>query len=740
MNPPEPARAAAKTAAAAAPDDDDEIDLGRLIAVLWAGKGWVALVAALAAALGVAVALLTPPTWQADALLQLEKRGGNLVLPESMTNLFGDAPESATEIEILRSRLILGQAVAELNLDWRAEPRRLPVIGHAVAAYGLPLPAANFLAPFARRGAAIRLEFLEVPPEWLGEEMVLTRTGADGFRIRLVDGTSHDGQVGQTLRVADAGFAIRVGILTGAEGGEYLVRQVGTARAIADLRGALSVDERGRNSGVLGVRISAPDPARAERMLNAVTEAYVRQNIARSAAEAESSLRFIDAQLPEARAAVTAAEEALNAFRQAQQSVDLSFETQALLTQIGSIENELTALLAQEDDLSQRYTPNHPEYRRLLTQRSRLEEQLAGLRAEVEQLPTTQREVLNLTRDLEVEQQIYTQLLTRAQEVGVLRASTVGNVRIVDTAQTAPAPIAPRRSLIVALALVLGLMAGAALVLVRQWLRKGIQGAAEIEALGVPVFATINHAPAAEPARGRGRHGKLAILALDDPADLAVEAFRSLRTGLHFGMLDAASHSIAITSAAPEAGKSFTSVNLAVVAAQAGQNVLLIDADLRRGHLRRHFGVPRNAPGLAEVLAGEARLDEVAVEGPVAGLRFVPTGRYPPNPSELLMRRTLADLIAEADGRFDLTILDCPPALAVTDPVIVSRAVGSTLVVVRYDVTRPAELVALRRALEQGGAGVTGAVLNGFDPRRAKAGYSYHYAYNYRYDYRKRPD
>ncbi|MBC7156745.1 MAG: polysaccharide biosynthesis tyrosine autokinase [Rhodobacteraceae bacterium] len=719
---------------------DDEIDLGRLIAVLWAGKMWIALVAVLALALGVAVALMTPPTWQADALLQLEKRGGNLALPESMTDLFGEAPESVTEIEILRSRLILGQAVAELNLDWRAEPRRLPVIGHALMAYDLPLPDFGFLTPFARRGAAIRLEFLEVPPEWLGEEMVLTRTGADSFRIRLVDGSTHDGRIGEPLRVESAGFAIRVGLLTGGEGTEYLVRQVSEAVAIADLRGALSVSERGRNSGVLEVRVTAPDPARAERMLNAVTEAYVRQNIARSAAEAESSLRFIEAQLPEARAAVTAAEEALNAFRQAQQSVDLSFETQALLTQISKIENELTALQAQEDDLSQRYTPNHPEYRLLLGQRARLEDQLAGLRAEVADLPTTQREVLNLTRDLEVAQQIYTQLLTRAQEVGVLRASTVGNVRIVDDAQTAPAPIAPRRSLIVALALVLGLIAGTALVLVRQWLRKGIQSGAEIEALGVPVFATVNHAPAAVAARGRERRGKLPILALSDPSDLAVEAFRSLRTGLHFGMVDAASHSVAIVSAAPEAGKSFTAVNLAVVAAQAGQSVLLIDADLRRGQLRRYFGVARNTPGLAELLAGEAGLDEATVEGPVPGLSFLPSGRYPPNPSELLMRRTLAEMLAEADGRFDLTILDCPPVLAVTDPVIVARAAGSTLAVVRYDVTRPAELAALRRALEQGGARVTGAVLNGFDPRRAKAGYSYHYAYNYRYDYRKRAD
>ncbi|QBJ22824.1 GNVR domain-containing protein [Haematobacter massiliensis] len=256
-------------------------------------------------------------------------------------------------------------------------------------------------------------------------------------------------------------------------------------------------------------------------------------------------------------------------------------------------------------------------------------------------------------------QEIYTELLTRAQEVDVMRASTVGNVRIVDPAETQIRPVAPRKARVLALALLLGGMLGAGYVLLRNWLRKGIQSASDLEDMGLTVFATINKSPDAERPEG-GRGGRVPLLAATKPTDLAVEGLRSLRTGLHFGMLDAPSRTLAITSTAPGAGKSFLSANFAVVSAQAGQSVCLIDADMRRGRLRRMFDVPRDAPGFADILTGQARLEDVLVPTGVQGLVFLPAGKFPPNPAELLLRPTLPALIRELDQRFDLSIFDCP--------------------------------------------------------------------------------
>ena len=406
-------------------------------------------------------------------------------------------------------------------------------------------------------------------------------------------------------------------------------------------------------------------------------------------------------------------------------------ETQALLNTVTSVESELAGLSQREEELAQRYTPSHPAYRLLLDERERLVGRLAQLREHVGTLPEPQRQILNLSRDVELAQRLYTELLTRAQQVEVLRASTIGNVWIVDAAQPGQFPIAPNRNRLLAMGLLLGALGGFAIILIRNWLRKGVQDSTDIETLGIPVFATLNYRPLGETA-GR-RTGRLPIRAQAKPDDLAIEAIRSLRTSLHFGMLDAPSPTLVVTSPHPGAGKSFVATNLAIVAAEAGQRVCLIDADLRRGQLRRYFQLPRNQPGLAEVLAGDVAVDDVIVRGPVTDLYVLPSGRYPPNPSELLMRMQLRELLTRCSEHFDLTILDTPPMLAVTDPVIIASQAGATILIARHDLTLPAEIDASVKAFATANVRLNGSVLNGFDPRKAKAGYGYGYGYRYEY-------
>lgn len=720
------------------PDSDgDVINLGQVLGQLWVGKWRIAAFVVIAGVVGVLHALLTPPVYQADALLQLEAKKASLALPAGMSELMDNDPVTVTEIEIIRSRMVIGRTVAELHLDWIVAPAALPKIGSAMQRYNLPIPAFNVLRPYARKGDLIRLDYLEVPPEWVDVALLLTAGENGAYRVNLPDGSTVDGKTGTTLIVKSAGLSLNIGELLAPPGRQFSIVQQSEAKAIDNLRGALSVTERGRGSGVLEMRLTSPDRIEAARVLDALTEAYLAQNISRSAAEADSSLTFIEQQLPEAELAVSDAGAALNRYRQQQLSVDLNLETQGLLTQTTSLEAELRDLDRQEEELQLKYTKNHPLYQQFLANRARLEERLALLRSEVEALPETQREMVNLTRTLELAQEVYVQLLNRSQELRVLRASSIGNVRIIDNARTAQFAIAPRKSMIAAISLLIGLAGGIAYVLIRNWLRKGVQSADELEKLGLPVFATIYYSSTGNQSRD-ARHN-LPILAVQDPTDLAVEGFRSLRTSLHFGMLDAKTRSVAITSTAPEAGKSFTAVNLAAVAAQSGQKVVLVDADMRRGLLRRYFSVEKNAPGLAELLAGQVSLDDVLVEGPVPGLVFLPTGRFPPNPSELLMRANLTDLITTLDQRFDLTLLDGPPVLAVTDPVVIGRAVGATIGVVRHDTTPLGEIIAMQRMLHVGGVRLSGVVLNGFDPRKMRST-TYAYTAGYRYDYKSRPD
>jgi tyrosine-protein kinase Etk/Wzc len=286
----------------------------------------------------------------------------------------------------------------------------------------------------------------------------------------------------------------------------------------------------------------------------------------------------------------------------------------------------------------------------------------------------------------------------------------------------------------------LGAILGAAIVLLREKLRRGIESVDEVEALGVPVFATISLLM--NTRKGHGNESvdasRMDIVTRDNPSSILVEEFKSLRTSLHFGMLDAANPSLAVTSGAPDAGKSFISVNIAAVAAASGARVCLIDADMRRGRQRLRFGLRRATAGLSDYLSEDIGLDGLLHTTDIPGLTFMNTGAFPPNPSELLTRPKFKELIAELTQRFDLVVIDCPPILAVTDAAVVGRIAGATFVVARHQKTEIGELAASIRTLETAGVTIKGAILNAFDRRNLKTygNYGYKYKYSYSYGYK----
>lgn len=709
---------------------NDGVDLRDVISRLWQARRMVGLAGVAGMITGMLVYLGSAPVYQADALLQLESRSAALSLPTALTAQLDDDPHTVTEIEILRSRMVLGEAVARLNLDWHVAPQRAPLIGTYLALHDVPLPDAGFLRPYARKGDVIELDGLQVPDGWIGARLELTAGTAGGYVLRLPDGRLLQGQVGQTLTDAQAGLVLRVGKLAAPEGRRFDLVQRSRTAAIADLRSRLGVTETTRQSFMLRLTYADASPAEAEQTLDAVAQAYLRQNINRSSAEAASSLAFIESNLLTAEAAVSAAETALNDFRRSNQAIDLDFEVQAMLSQTAALKSQLETLNREETAMRQRYTPSHPAYRQLLADKSHLESQLVSLQDQISRLPGTQRELVKLTGALDAAQENYMQLSIRAQELRVMQASKIGNVRIVDLARATGAPVSPRLSRILPFWTVTAMIAAAAVVLLRNWLRVGITRAADLETLGLGVFAVVQYMRGLGDRRSRRLRG---IFALNAPRDAAIESFRSMRTSLHFSMTGARNSAVLLTGATPEVGKSFCAENLAVVSAMAGQRVCLVDGDMRRGTAHLRFGVKRSHPGLSSYLEGTADLDSILVKGPLDGLWLIPTGPLPHNPSELLMNSRLAALVAELNRRFDLTVIDSPPALNVTDPVLIGKEVGATLLIARHNRTTPSELTAVRGLMAAAGVQITGAVLNCYDPRSSTeaygAAYSRYYAY-----------
>lgn len=723
------------TNARPAPPEDDEVTPLQVAIAIWAGRKTIAVAIVLALLMGTFFLLRTESSYKADGLLQLEPKSSSLALPSGMQDLLGAGSRSPSEaeIEIMKSHLVLGEAVQTLNLQIFAQPRKLPVLGVLPSRLNLPDPGIKVIAPYQWGNEAISVGELELKSEWFGEEMVLTITGPGTYALDLPDGSTIDGTVQLRLAQAKDGFSLVVDRLDGPTGRQFTLMLESLPEAVIKLQEQFTVSESPRGSSILRVSFTDPSPRRAEMILDAISQSYVSQNIARSSAEAQNSLVFIENQLPIAEQATLAAQDVLNAYRQKQNSVDVNYETRSLLERATRIETELSELSLKEEELKDRYTINHPVYQALLQNRATQKEQLEELRTTTAALPETQKEIFNLTRDLEVAQQVYVQLLNRQQELRVLEASTVGSVRIIDRAYARDIRIWPRTSVILGISMVLGLVMGAAYVLVRQAMHSGIRGAQEIEALGLPVFATVTYLPAA--ADHRKLKGFLPIHALTSPDDVVVEALRSLRTSLHFGMLDATSKSILFTSAAPAAGKSFIAVNLAAVAAQAGQKVCIIDADLRKGYMRRYFSLEKDTPGLSEYLAGEKTKDEVLRKGPTEGLFVITSGRFPPNPSELLMRAEFEQLLVALDKTFDLVIIDAPPTLAVTDPVVIGRYAGARILVARHMETVVGEVDAVRRSFENTGSKLTGAILNGYKASAVGHLGDKYQSYNYRYSY-----
>ena len=495
-------------------EPEAEINLMELLGVIWRGKYWVALAVGLSLLLGILLVLRVEPIYQASGLLQLEAKSGALALPDGMQDLLAGATSGnspgETEIEIMRSRMVMGRMVEELGLQIQAHPRLMPILKQLPRRIGLPDP--GILRRYSWGSESIIVGELEVPEAWLGEPMPLVITGPDTYRVTLPDGTRHDGGLHIRLALPELGFSLVVDQLDGPQGREFIVTRLALAAAIEEVLQNFSVIETPKRSSILRITYDDPDPRRAEAVLNSIAQSYVSQNISRSAAEAQNSLSFIEEQLPLSEQAVRKAQDALNAYRQQQQSVDVDYETRSLLERATQIEADLNALSLQEDELKTRYTINHPTYQALLQNRTALQGQLQEIREATGNLPETQKEIFNLTRNLEVSQQVYVQLLNRAQELRVVRASTVGSVRIIDTAYASAIPVAPRTGRSLAVHLLVGVVLGVSLVLLRHGLRRGIRGAQEIEQAGLPVFATVNYSP--DAANHRKTKGMLPILAL----------------------------------------------------------------------------------------------------------------------------------------------------------------------------------------------------------------------------------
>ncbi len=717
-------------------DGDDDIDFGQLIGVVLDNRWLIIITAVLTLALGIIYGMLATPIYKGDALLQIEEKSGGVPGLSELNQMFEQEASAAAEIEILRSRMVLNSVIQKLKMDIIVAPDRIPFLGTITA----PEPVSGVLptpifAGYRDSRTFVTIGRFTVPERLKGHSFTLIEE--EGIPT-LYSGDHKIGAAPLGRLIESEDGTIELSITEWEYGDEpiTLIKQTEIA-AINQLRKSLSIRELGK-TGMLSLEMTGPKKGRIKTTLDAISQTYLLQNVERRSAEAENSLDFLGKQLPEIKEKLTQAEEKLNAYRLKSESVDLTLETRSVLERVVGIEAKINELKIRESELSARFTQEHPAYRTLMQQRSSLIQEKKELNDQIKELPETQQDILRLMRDVEVTQQIYIGLLNKVQELRILKAGTVGSVRIIDEALVQPIPIKPQKAVVALIAMLLGGIAAMGFVLLRAAMNKGIESPDKLEEQGIAVYASVplsqhqqkvDRLASLKKRRKKTPHNQpIPLLANVDPNDLAVEALRSLRTSLHFAMMDADNNILMVTGPSPGVGKSFVSANLGLVLAQTGQRVLVVDADMRKGHLHRYFNHD-NTVGLSAYLSGQVAWEDIIHSSGTENLDFISRGKAPPNPSELLMHERLKSLMQNLSESYDLVLIDTPPILAVTDAAIVGQLAGSSLLVARFGVNSVKELDAALTRFAQNNVEIKGAILNCME-RRATNEYGY-YAYEY---------
>ncbi|STQ14006.1 tyrosine kinase [Enterobacter cloacae] len=321
------------------------------------------------------------------------------------------------------------------------------------------------------------------------------------------------------------------------------------------------------------------------------------------------------------------------------ESVDLSLEAKFILDNVVSIDTQLNELTFKEAEISKLYKRSHPAYKALSEKRAVLQEEKEKLNQRISTMPRTQQEILSMTRDVQMGNDIYMVLLNKQHELNINKASTLGNVRIIDNAVTQHKPIKPKKNVDCHPVGAVGLPVRLRVILLRNMLIKGIKQPAELEKRGIPVHAVVPLAPEltkSRRCRAITTYQSDELLVKSSPTSLAVEAIRGLRTSLHFAMLKSENKILMISGTSPGVGKSFVSSNLAVLMAQAGSRVLLVDCDLRRGYLHSIFSQAEGHAGLADYLSANVAVSQVIEETEYQGVDFIGRGRMVNNPPSCL--------------------------------------------------------------------------------------------------------
>jgi len=685
--------------------------------------------------LGCVYVLLATPMYSANALIQIEDKKSSALGSLSTVTKALDVNGSPIlgEIDVARSRTVVTQAVEAAAAQTSVTVKNnFPLIGRWLATVLPRNPDGLASAPFgatrwAWGGENLTLGSFDVPAARIGKQYKLAYQGDGKWTLEDNNGKEVlNGTVGVPAVSGD--YRVLVKAVVGRPGTTFGLVRRATQWQVDRIIKKLNVAETKRESGVFELEYNDDSPFYAARLVNSIADAYLANNVARRAQESERSLSFLNTQIPTVRAQLQKAEEALNAFRLREGSIDVGGEIKALLDQSAAVEKAKLEANLSYQDMRAKYQLGQAPLVAILGKLEQLDVASHQLSARISKLPGLQQEYLRLSRDVEVENALYVGLMNNAQQLQIATAGNGGNASIVDYAEVAEKPGRPNP----VLALALGGIAGALLgFLATQLMALGagrIRDPKRLEAMiGIDTLGILPTSPVQKKEAKKPEHTFL--ISAEETETPLVEAMESLALAVQYSLAEKEGGKVVlITSAVANQGKSLIAANLAYLLSEKGVKTLLLDADMRQSKVHRYLSV-NTSVGLSGVLQGTFESDEVIAK-PTDNFHALPAGKKTKKAAKLLGADNFGPLIESLRDEYDVVVIDSPPVLPVLDAAALSRYADMTLFVARQGEVSYAEVVESVSRLAKVGTTVDGLVFNGFAPSPLRYGY-YSNAYRY---------
>ena len=731
-----------------------EIDLKEIFHTLKVRKWFILIVMIIVLVITWIGILNIAPKYQSSALIQVEnKEQGlsgifqNMPKMDGMFSSNSSALPSQIETALMRSRFILGPTIERLRLNIKIKPFYFPIFGMSVAnRYKGKSVAKPFLgiSKYAWGGEIVKVERFNVPRSLLNQKFILVAKAHRHYLLYAPDGQLVvRGRVGRLERTRYSHESlpyvhIVVSQLKANAGAKFVLIKKPLYQGINQLLKTLTVSDLGDQSkdrtktGILSLSLKGTQPKVLRNILNTIINLEVQKNFEKKSIEAQKTLNFLNRQLPVLKKKLDQAETALSSYQAERGSLGISIEGKALLDQTIKVETSIETLKLKRIELLERFTRHHPFIIALSHEQKKSNDELNLLEAKIRKLPKTEQKSLSLKRNVEVQGKLYLLLLSKRQQLNMIKAGTVSDVRVLDYASYS-LQLPRKRILITILSLIFGFMLAVVIIFLRLLFSHSVDDPDYIEErLKVPAFAVIPYSKK-QAMLFRNMERKIPgtgpfVLAQVHPKDMAIEGVRSLRTILQFALHESKNNIISILGANPNVGKSFVALNLSYVLSDSGKNVLLVDADLRKGKLKNYVS-KKALFGLSDILMNKCSLDDAIVELQPQKLSFISSGKYPRNPSELLLSQDFETFMKEASSRYDVVIIDTSPILAVTDGILVARHAGINLLVCTSK-DHLKELEHTVQRVRKNRLELNGLIINNKVQTQSRYGH-----YNYYYDY-----